>query len=157
MGDADLVRWFLDNGANPNAACDRGLAPTSLAVKAASFSIIRLLLGRGRDIQLGRLLHYVAMREHADRLEVLEFLLQRGLPVDNALYRGPRTGEGTALHFAAGRGFIELVERLIEEGADPLVKDPTGQLALHWAENCGHNAVASYLRSLTNLRLGTAR
>jgi ankyrin repeat protein len=79
------------------------------------------------------------MRELADRLEVLKFLLNRGLPINNIMYQdrledyyqNMYSGIGTPLHFAAEKGLLNSVKFLVKNGADPLIKDPMGKLALN--------------------------
>lgn len=156
--DEILIKWFLNHGADPDARCDhRDCTPLSWAVQNASFSTIRLLFNRGGTASKGQLLHYAAMRESADRLEVLNFVLEKGLPINNIMYqdcledyyRNMYSGIGTPLHHAAGKGFLNTVKFLVDKGACPLIKDPTGKLALHWAEHRGHMAVVKFLRPLS--------
>ncbi|RAQ62948.1 hypothetical protein AFCA_011041 [Aspergillus flavus] len=149
LDDETSVNWFLENGANPDAQCDSGCTSLSMAVKVAPIETIKLLLSRGGTIKHGWLLHYVAMRELADCLEVLDYLLGRGLLVNNVMYKALGTGTGSALHFAAGRGQLDIVRRLVEKGADTLVRDPTGQLAIHWAQNRDYESVVDFLRPLS--------
>lgn len=44
-------------------------------------------------------------------------------------------GIGSPLHLAAGKGFLDSVQFLVENGADPLIKDPSGQIPLDWARH----------------------
>lgn len=52
----------------------------------------------------------------------------------------------TGLMWAAARGNLELTERLIHEGAEPLLVDKWGDTALHHAVRNGHMAVVEYLK-----------
>ncbi|KAL3199662.1 hypothetical protein MRX96_001414 [Rhipicephalus microplus] len=42
------------------------------------------------------------------------------------------------LHWACDRGHLEIVELLLDKGADPEAKDEEGQTPLHYASSCGH-------------------
>jgi ankyrin repeat protein len=55
---------------------------------------------------------------------------------------------GTVLHVAARNGHLEVVRLLIEQGAMASSFDKAGKTAAQVAEDCGHHAVATYLRSL---------
>ena len=56
---------------------------------------------------------------------------------------------GTALHYAALNGHREMVEFLIEQGADARLKDTkVGATAAGWAEHGGHEEIKKYLNSL---------
>ncbi|XP_041940161.1 BRCA1-associated RING domain protein 1 [Alosa sapidissima] len=51
----------------------------------------------------------------------------------------------TPLHLAAIKGDVEAVKRLLEQGADPNLKDNAGWTPLHEASNHGHAAVVEAL------------
>lgn len=51
----------------------------------------------------------------------------------------------TALHAAARDGNIEIVQFLIDLGADKKLPDNKGMLPFDFAKNCGHHAVAELL------------
>ncbi|RHZ62026.1 ankyrin repeat domain-containing protein [Aspergillus thermomutatus] len=156
--DTSLTKWFLDHGADPNQRCDRykNCTPLSIAFREANFTTIRLLLNHGASLQQGQVLHYAAMRELDDRLEVLRYLLEKGLPVNDIMYQNcgeeyyfhMYSGIGTPLHYAAGRGLLDSVKLLVEGGASPQIRDPMGKTAADWAEMNSQKAVAEFLRPL---------
>ena len=53
--------------------------------------------------------------------------------------------EGSFVHFASGSGDVELVQLLLDLGADLRAEDPSGKTALHWAARGGHAAAAALL------------
>lgn len=53
----------------------------------------------------------------------------------------------TPLHFAAASGNIELVDLLIQKGADPTAETADGVTALQIATDAGHAAAAEVLRA----------
>ncbi|KAJ5963496.1 uncharacterized protein N7479_003372 [Penicillium vulpinum] len=154
--DADLTMWFLAHGANPNQRCDKDCTPLSVAFEVASFEIIQILLDHGASLSQGQVMHYAAVRQFDDRLQVLEFLLEKGLPINNIMYQDSEdynanmfSGIGTPLHYAAERGLLDSVELLVERGASTRIRDPAGQIALEWAEFNNQKAVVDFLRPLS--------
>ncbi len=59
-------------------------------------------------------------------------------------------GIGTPLHEAAEQGKQDVVELLLAEGADPLIKDAKGELAIERAQRAGHSAVVKQLLPLSS-------
>ena len=56
----------------------------------------------------------------------------------------------TPLHVAARRHFKDVVQILIDGGADPTMADWDGKTPLYWAERGGHGEVIALLRSKDN-------
>jgi ankyrin repeat protein len=83
----------------------------------------------------------------ASDLEILQYLLDTGLPVNVASEYGT-----SALADAAYNGRLEVVKLLISKGADPNLKNSDGQNALDYA-NMGksYNQVDSVIQYLTPL------
>jgi ankyrin repeat protein len=121
-----MVVWFLDHGADPNKRCDWDLTPTSYAMSQASLKIILLLFERGADPRCGQLLHHAVLREKDDTVRLVELLVQKGAPIDEIQYENdPQSnlehqllGHGTALHSAAEHGKLEVVQALLDLGAN---------------------------------------
>jgi len=59
------------------------------------------------------------------------------------------TGIGTPLQLAAGKGLLDQVKLLIEKGADPLIKDPRGKIAVDRAIFGNHTEVVHFLGPLS--------
>lgn len=151
--DVDLTAWFLAHGADPNASCMLGLTPLTFAIRDADLSIIEMLFAHGGDVQQGYLLHAAVSRER-DNSAILEYLIQKGAPVNAVqfynrpgIYRMQETfGSGTALHDAAAAGRDDVLRVLISYGARLDIKDSCGDLAVELAEHCSHYGTAQYLR-----------
>ena len=58
-------------------------------------------------------------------------------------------GTGTPLHEPAEEGKQGIVELLLAEGADPLIKDARGELAIEWAQRAGRSVVVKQLLPLS--------
>ncbi|KAF3423546.1 hypothetical protein E2986_00039 [Frieseomelitta varia] len=52
------------------------------------------------------------------------------------------------IHWAADRGYLEIIKKLIEKGTDVNAQDEDGQTPLHYAVSCGHHHVVEYLISI---------
>ena len=118
---------------------------------------MKLLFDHGGSIKHGQLIHYAVRRDAPDRLEVLKYICDKGSPINNVMYQNRLDcyyhqrafGIGTPLHEAAGSGKLDVVKYLLERGAEPLIKDSRGKLAIERAEIHGHMDVADYLRPLS--------
>lgn len=153
-GHLGLVRLALDKGANANAATTEGscfYTPLLWAVQGESEEVVKLLLERGAQINLGvpnfTALHLATEKddeemiklllEHGANTELREdmgltpLLIARGkravrLLLDHganidARHVGPVNGGMTALHLAAMREQEPIVRLLLERGASILV------------------------------------
>ncbi|RLM00455.1 hypothetical protein CFD26_106099 [Aspergillus turcosus] len=152
--DWDITNWFLDHGANPNAACRLDLTPMSFAVQRAPLQTIRLLFDRGGDIARGQLVHHAIERDN-NVIEVLQLLLQKDVSLNARMYENhPPSwnlqwfkGLGTALHRAAELGKVDVVCYLIQEGADPSIRDSKGRTAVDCARRYNHSEIVKILQS----------
>ncbi|PWY83897.1 putative ankyrin repeat-containing protein [Aspergillus sclerotioniger CBS 115572] len=157
--DITLLRWFLDNDADPNKRCQiRDCTPLSYAVAQAPFEAIDMLFTYGGSVDQGQLLHYTAMRGLPDSVEVLEYIYNKdsdtqGTKINKLLDQDTpeafamnyRVGLGTPLHYAALAGSLGSVRYLLEKGGDPWVLDPYRRTALGLAIYANHEHVAQFL------------
>ncbi len=114
-GDAGLVEQLLDLGAAANAADDRAPSPLYCVANECSAP------GAGR---------------------IVRALLQRGSAPVNATHGVKRC---TALHMAARRGNVEVIEALLNGGADLEARDSAGDSPLRRAVNCNKVEAAKVL------------
>lgn len=83
-------------------------------------------------------------------LDAVRWLLDYGADVNQqATFGGPGHGEGvTALHLAAERGDMPMIQLLCAAGADVTIKDGLyGSTPVGWADHNGCAAAREYLRS----------
>jgi hypothetical protein len=119
------------------AACLRGDHEEAEALRTADPGTVEAARSDHPD-----LLRLAAARQ---RWDVVRLLAGLGFPVDLA----PEEPGASALHYAAGAGELEVVELLVERGADRGVADPTYNITPHgWAAHFGRQKVADYLDSL---------
>ncbi|KAI9710934.1 MAG: hypothetical protein M1820_002370 [Bogoriella megaspora] len=154
--DEHLIRWLLNNGADPTARGDLDVNAISAAIKrGASMSLLRLLLERGRRVDVGQLLHFAVFRDQDYALEVIELLMDSDCPVNNIMFKNDPmswvmykgSGVGTPLHEAAQRNKVDIVSFLLQRGADPTVRSSKGQSTLEIAESNGHVEIINLLKS----------
>lgn len=127
-----MVKWLLDHGANPNTECDSCETPLGFAVVDGPLSVIKLLFENGSDATRGEVLHRLIDRKLPDRIAVANLLVDQGAPVNNIMFQGREEryhqmtfmSIGTPLHRAAGEGFLDFAEVLVQRGADPPQGDP---------------------------------
>jgi ankyrin repeat protein len=118
--DVQAVRLFLAAGMKPDSADERGSSALKAAAADLHLETVKLLFERGaRDD--GALAVAVAA---PDKREVFDFLLAHQ-PSSGAL--------GAALRSAAGTPYTDLVQRLLDRGADANAKSARRETALHVA------------------------
>jgi len=151
--DEFLTRWLLDRGADPNSSCGWGYTPLTNAVRDAPLSTIMLLFHRGGKAKRGQLLQFAARRERVDTVEIMELLLTLGANINAIQFEHDPTGWvenkyfglGTALHYAATKGRLDVVCYLLSKGADRLKGDSRGKTALDLAKVNNNNEIARLL------------
>lgn len=155
LGNRQLCEWFLSHGADPNARCDFDKTPLSIAVVSAPRDIIELLFQHGGSIDKGQPLHNAVHRREPDGPEIIQLLLDKGCDINAILYQNHNksfdyynilSALGTPLHEAAEYGRLAMVELLVANGANPLLRDTWGQLPIDRARSKRHNAIVNLLR-----------
>ena len=125
-GDAALVEWLHDRGAELDEPDVSGRAALSFAASAGRLDLVHYLVDRGAvvdrpDVQKRTPLFHAALANHT---AVVGFLLDRGAAVN------PRDNYGdTPLIVACAKGFPEMAALLLELGADRSLRDQEGRTA----------------------------
>jgi RNA polymerase sigma factor (sigma-70 family) len=139
IGETVLVAEFVREDARAvNSYSPEGFTPLALASHFGHDETVKFLLTSGADInavsrnELGVTPLHAAL--YGRRVEVAKLLLAHGADVTarRGGKKSPRAG-WTALHYAAGYGFIELIIPFIESGADLDARDEEGRTPLRVA------------------------
>jgi ankyrin repeat protein len=142
-----ITAYLLSKGANPDTQInENGVAVLAGLCFVKELECVRLLLAHGADVNRGRdesletPLHH-ALAGGAD-IEVIRLLVDRGADVNaktmpgvcsyNFYGRTPTRGE-TPLHRAAAFAPMEIVQVLLQAGADRAIQDVHGETPHVWA------------------------
>ncbi|NIM52206.1 MAG: hypothetical protein GTN78_20895 [Gemmatimonadales bacterium] len=142
-GNAEMVRFLLERGADVNAETRYPLSPLANASLGGKTEIVTLLLAAGADVDAGGSYGYepillAVLRGHAD---VVRALLAHGAAVDRVEAWSGRP----LLHTAAVHGSVDIVTQLLERGAAVDDEDRSGRTPLDYANQYGHRQVANIL------------
>eukprot|EP00899_Mesostigma_viride_P029480 jgi/Mesvir1/9717/Mv12188-RA.1 len=147
MGDGQLVKQLLQEGAPIDAANKGGVLPLHAAVEKGHVDVARELMDNGADVNsltkdgAHTALHLAASLGHP---EMVGELLRRG-----AEPAQPDADGGVALHRAASSGNVLALHSLIAHAATTPggvdAKDSSGCTALHLAALEGHLEAARFL------------
>ncbi len=115
-GSAALVRTALDIGISPNAADGRGNTPLMEAARCGPDEAVALMLARGgdptrRDRAGATAAMYAAASGHTRAYDML----------GGSAHEAPDAQGRTPLLYAISGGDVQLVRRMLREGADPTV------------------------------------
>ena len=141
LGDMDMARKWLAAGLAPDFVADRIGSGLMIAAWEGNIPMMQLFLEHGADIDhvspIGeQALQLAAWKGH---LPAVRWLVDHGAAVD----RGPK--QWGALHYAALAGHGEIVQLLLERGADVNARTPNDSTALMMTAREGHEDLARIL------------
>jgi ankyrin repeat protein len=145
-GYRDAVDFLLAKGASPNIGNEIGFTALHYAVMFGQLEIAKTLIDHGANVnakdsdQGCTPIYFVLMAKH-NEIELLTLLLDNG-----ADWRVSPEFEGlTPLHMAVGQRDPVALRLLLARGADPKVKDKTGETHLHRAARVGYDDMVKLL------------
>jgi uncharacterized protein len=144
VGNWIAAEELIAAGADPDRVGAQGETAFELALSLIRPDIACQLLAHGAKVPLPSpqtryLLPAAALAEQPeDALAMVRLLLETGYPVNARL----PPAHQTALHVAAETGNRALTTLLLEQHADPTLKDTKGQTALEVAQASGNREVA---------------
>ncbi|KAL1378291.1 hypothetical protein pipiens_000557, partial [Culex pipiens pipiens] len=137
VGSLELVELFLAQGVDVNRRARHGLTPLMLASFARQTNMVKLLLDRGANVNLGTYVDgYMPMHCAAQKNcpEMIRLFAKKGADV-NCLAKSMGC---TPLHVAIMNKAVKAVRLLLSLGADPDVGTTFGYTALEMARNYLH-------------------
>jgi uncharacterized protein len=145
LGDVSRLTALLDKDASlVNAFAPDGFQPLGLAAFFGRSEAAQLLLARGGEVN--------TPSRNAQRVNALHAALAgpspdlaRALVAAGADVRATQQDGVTPLHEAAHIGRVDLVQLLLEHGADPAARDGKGRTAADFAREGGHSEVLAVL------------
>jgi ankyrin repeat protein len=145
-GDISAVLALLEQGADPNTPDHYGFTALSRAAQFDNLEMVNALLAAGADPNRASQWGKTALMS-ANTAEMARALIMAGADVDAQTIpntRGFEVGE-TALMDAACHGQSEVIQVLLEHGADTAIQDALGRTALMVASIMGHDDIAKML------------
>lgn len=147
--DVDIARVLLEHGADPDAYDDRSDTPWLVTGVTGSVPMAELLLQYDPDLTLRNRFGGVSIIPASERghVEYVRLVAGSGIDVNHvndlgwtALLEAVILGDGSA-------PYVEIVQILLDAGADPGLADREGTTALEHAESSGQTEVAAVLRA----------
>ncbi|XP_067652079.1 putative ankyrin repeat protein RF_0381 [Haliotis asinina] len=145
-GDMEVVKFVLSqNIVDVDSRGPRKKTPVMLAAQYGHKEVVKVLVENGADLSLAydtgsNGLHLACSK---GRLEVVKYIISQNIVDINC--RG--LGKKTAAMIAAGCGHKEVVELLVENGADLSLACASGSNILHLACSRGRLEVVKYILS----------
>ena len=131
-GNLNYVKWLIDKGADINLKSATGDSPILFAAINGHFDVVAFLTAQPDFDTSGRALSYwltvAQLRVAIENRDLSES--QRLIRPDLPLNAREKKGR-TLLHRACDLGMVDVVQKLVQLGADPNVQDIYGDTALH--------------------------
>jgi ankyrin repeat protein len=143
-GDARKVSQLLDVNDKIINWRDGDFRETLIhyAVRAEHLDVVKVLVERGADINMGDNDELTPLHKSAYRglTEISEYLISKGANISAEDRRGV-----TPLHLAAARGHNKVMELLLAKGAEINTADKDGETPLHRAAKNGYPRAIDFL------------
>ena len=140
---ADVVQVLIDAGADTETKNGRGHSPLHVSSVSGELTTVKMLVKAGADVRAtdrrrDTCLALAAFHGHTDTVRYLV-----GLPEVDLTHHGSRNH--TALHCAVERKHADVVQVLIDAGADIETKNDEGRSPLHFASFSGELTTVNML------------
>lgn len=124
-------------------------SPLMLAAIKGNLDAVKQLVARDADVNKTGWapLHYAASGGTEEHLRIASYLLENHAYIDAASPNGT-----TPLMMAAQYGSTDMVKLLLEEGADPTLKNRLGLTAVNFAQRVGRTETAAQLAAAIRKR-----
>lgn len=143
-GHLEAMRLLLEHGADPAARARIGWTAMLVAAAKGQDEAVQLLLDAGADPRETDAYGWTPlMRAVSGGYEEAVAVLLACGRVD---LKAREESGATALHIAAGRGYVAIVKRLLDAGAERSVPDGEGRTPADVARLLGHDEAEALLR-----------
>jgi ankyrin repeat protein len=144
LGDLAAVDLLLERGARVDAVSTNGWTAVTLAAVKGRAAVLSRLLDAGADANAADIYGWTPLMRavQGGRSETVRVLLES----DATDLRARNDNGATALHYAALGGHVDMVQWLLDRGADPACSDKEGDTPLTMASARGHAAVVDLLK-----------
>ncbi|KAJ8485998.1 hypothetical protein OPV22_018483 [Ensete ventricosum] len=132
-GIDNCVHLLLDYGADPNSQDSEGSVPLWEAMVGKHGDVVKLLIENGATLSSGDMGLFASTAAEQNNLELLEDIIRCGGDVTV-----PKRDGSTALHVAVCEGNAQVVNFLLEQGADMDKPDCYGCTPRNLADQKGH-------------------
>jgi ankyrin repeat protein len=156
-GKLDMVKFFIDNGADVNAVAKNGSTALYIAAQRGHFDVCRHLILEGADIFLKKDGEWTPLTVAAFNgfLNICELLIATAIAevgeddndddiLDDKLAI-EYIDDSRALSSACAQGHLDVVKMLVQWGADLNKPDSNGYTPLAAASNNGHVQIVKFL------------
>lgn len=143
-GDVVMARLLLAAGADPNARARIGWTPLLVGAAKGRAAAITTLLDAGADPGEADAYGWTPLMRavSAGHVAAVDALLAS----DRVSLEAREESGATALHIAAGRGYTEIVRRLLDAGAEATAADGAGRTPADVARLQGHGEAEALLK-----------
>ena len=138
-GRLDVVKLLIERNADVDGRTSTDSTPLRAAAHEGHLDVVRCLVERGADVNARNQYKATPIMAACDHVSIITYLINKGAFVDI------RTKDGnTALHYAAQRGYLEVVSQLLSLGV-PQLPNNQGLTPLLYACDCCSIEIVDYL------------
>lgn len=142
-GFEEIALALIAAHADPNLTGHFGSPPLLSAVEKEKISIVKTLLDSGANVNTKGLVQLGKQEGHEDFTKNLD--MSNLPPLISLLKHADIAEDCTPLIVAVRKGHLEIVELLVEHGADVNLADRVGMTPLSWAEGLKRDDIAAIL------------
>jgi len=118
-----MMQWLLDRGADPNVTNYMGVLPISWAVYGEMNPGPAMLLAHGAALPPNILTTAIPASDRPGKsggTDMVRFLIDNGAELNHI--NRVRRHSGTPIYFAASQGYLDIVQLLLDAGADATIR-----------------------------------
>ncbi|CAF1612842.1 unnamed protein product, partial [Didymodactylos carnosus] len=147
----NIIKFLIENGANVNVTSDRGSSPFLAICQHNNVDLATLLIKHGAryDVEAYNLydgkINGLIVAAESGSFDILKLLVENGLDVNYKIEGKGETAGRTPLFCACAKGYQNIVQYLIQKGADVNGTEKSGLSCLHIASAMDHGETVRIL------------